>query len=129
VALCTLDDIVVFKVRAPGYKRWANPAGRVVTIEDDDLRPLVVIDPENREQVERLTNMFGQERANSVFHPDRPLMADQMQAALREFADPKPPRCPAALIIRGEHFACDSAEGHGLPHGNSTAEAIWGESE
>lgn len=53
----------------------------------DDLRRLVVIDPEDREQVERLAqaylDKFGS--GNSVA-----AIANQMQAALREFVKPTP---------------------------------------
>lgn len=50
-------------------------------------RPLVVIDPEDREQVERLAEAFwanwsGCDGSRSI----------GLQAALREFANPKPPR-------------------------------------
>ena len=47
-------------------------------------RPLVVIDPEDREQVKRLTEMY-----RSV---DNSIGWGPLQAALREFADPKPPK-------------------------------------
>jgi hypothetical protein len=51
---------------------------------DIEPRPLVVIDPEDREQVERLHLAYATTaKANRV---------DAMQAALREFADPKPPK-------------------------------------
>ena len=53
--------------------------------------PLVVIDPEDREQVERLTaahcETFGH---NSL--PAQPEEVSIMQAALREFANPTPPK-------------------------------------
>lgn len=47
-------------------------------------RPLVVIDPEDAEQVERLW------RAWTTLAPDHRLAQDCMQAALREFARPTP---------------------------------------
>lgn len=50
------------------------------------IRPLVVIDPEDREQVERLTRIYyGDKDGGPTPHDDR------MQAALREFANPTPP--------------------------------------
>jgi hypothetical protein len=59
-----------------------------------EIRPLVVIDPEDREQVERLYRAiyraFGDDPSD--YSPDD---ERDMQAALREFADPKPPRCVA----------------------------------
>lgn len=36
-----------------------------------------------------------------------------------------PGGCPAALIVRGEHFWCDREAPHGWPHGSTAAEAIW----
>ena len=53
-----------------------------------DVRPLVVIDPEDAEQVERLW------RAWTTHAPDYRLAQDNMQAALREFANPTPPKPP-----------------------------------
>lgn len=54
------------------------------------VRPLVVIDPKDREQVERLAALFRMERVKG----DRDAIVggstDAMQAALREFADLKP---------------------------------------
>lgn len=48
-------------------------------------RPLVVIDPENREQVERLRDSF-------IFATNEGMTTgDAMQHALREFANPTPP--------------------------------------
>jgi hypothetical protein len=56
-----------------------------------EIRPLVVIDPEDREQVERLYRAiyraFGDDPSD--YSPDD---ERDMQAALREFADPKPPK-------------------------------------
>jgi hypothetical protein len=62
------------------------------------IRPLVVIDPEDREQVERLVSAVL--TADAAHHEGRACYsttchADRMQAALREFAAPKPPRCVA----------------------------------
>lgn len=55
----------------------------------EDARPLVVIDPEDRQQAERLSVRFHNE-----FQGERRVIeggyVDAMQAALREFADPKP---------------------------------------
>lgn len=49
-----------------------------------DARRLVVIDPEDREQVERLADIFCKAPSSGWVH--------DMQAALREFANPKPPK-------------------------------------
>jgi hypothetical protein len=48
-----------------------------------DIRPLVVIDPEDREQVERLSVALGGDHYYGS--------TGILQAALREFANPKPP--------------------------------------
>lgn len=56
-----------------------------------DVRPLVVIDPENREQVERLDALIDA----GLCGKDTPKWsgpADVLQAALREFANPTPPK-------------------------------------
>lgn len=61
--------------------RWAANDPAIVT-----ARPLVVIDPEDREQVERLWRIW------TTFAPNHRLAQDNLQAALREYADPKPPK-------------------------------------
>lgn len=52
-----------------------------------DARPLVVIDPEDREQVERLASLYNSAAVQSVG-------TEPLRAALREFADPTPPEPP-----------------------------------
>lgn len=56
-----------------------------------DIRPLVVIDPEDREQVERLhqsiLRVYGQQKVTDA--ADNTML---MQAALREFDNPTPPK-------------------------------------
>lgn len=54
----------------------------------DDCAPVVVIDPEDREQVERLVASLGA-LSFSVWGCGA---VSAMQAALREFANPKPPK-------------------------------------
>jgi hypothetical protein len=51
-------------------------------------RPLVVIDPEDREQVERLVQAWERQAGESAFSTT----GRYLQAALREFANPTPPR-------------------------------------
>lgn len=51
-----------------------------------DGRPWVALDPEDREQVERLADAFGAASDPSIG------WIDQMRAALREFANPTPPK-------------------------------------
>lgn len=52
----------------------------------ENPRPLVVIDPEDSEQVERLWSAWRD------LAPDHRLAQDNLQAALRVFANPKPPK-------------------------------------
>lgn len=51
------------------------------------VRPLAVIDPEDREQVERLSEMVADEIVRNGLKS-----RDAMQAALREYANPTPPK-------------------------------------
>jgi hypothetical protein len=44
----------------------------------------------------------------------------RMQAALREFANPKPPKCPATLVIGGERLDCERSPGHVTDHRNDS---------
>ena len=57
-------------------------------------RPVVVIDPEDREAVERLQDLFADERDRNGGQSRLVVggWADAMQAALREYANPKPPK-------------------------------------
>lgn len=84
------------------------------------VRPLVVIDPEDREQVERLRLALAEHYRNDDGDFG-------VAAALREFANPTPPPCKSSLIFKGAHIPCDQPEGHGLSHANAAAGAIWGE--
>ena len=74
---------------------------------------LVVIDPEDREQVERLASIYyGKGWHNTYLHV-RPPMIDAMQAALREFANPTPrieePKGLGAVVrdVHGELWVRD----------------------
>jgi hypothetical protein len=71
--------------------RWVVTGGRAAA-PNYNVRPLVVIDPEDREQVERLALLINAQYDNHGVHPREVARA---QAALREFADPKSPRCVA----------------------------------
>ena len=53
-------------------------------------RPLVVIDAEDREQVERLTDLYERAIPDGLVTPTA--STDALQAALREFANPTPPK-------------------------------------
>ena len=61
-----------------------------------NLRRLVVIDPEGREEVERLRDLMDvawvDQGNGQVEARTRGARGNAMQAALREFADPKPPK-------------------------------------
>lgn len=57
-----------------------------------DLRPLVVIDPEDREQVERLTSALKLWRLKNIECLADEQEVTDVQAALREFANPTPPK-------------------------------------
>jgi hypothetical protein len=78
--------------------RWACSRGPEATTHavsaEDDVRPLVVIDPEDREAVERLLSLFFPGWAHVKENGSEIVGIDiaRMQAALREFADPKPPK-------------------------------------
>jgi hypothetical protein len=65
---------------------------RDITCEDNGCRPVVVIDPEDREQVERLLRGYAGWKADPDDITNYPEYVDHMQAALREFANPTPPR-------------------------------------
>lgn len=88
------------------------------------VRPLVVIDPEDRAQIERLAELMWSHRANLLTD-----LGEVVADAIREYAEPQHPKCKAALIFKGEHYPCDQFDGHGMTHGNTEAGAIWGEGE
>lgn len=73
-------------------KSYACENPEVVSTETEsavcpDCRPVVVIDPEDREAVERLVDQIT--RLNA---PGPATYADRVQLALREFATPTPPK-------------------------------------
>lgn len=70
--------------------RGGMPEG---TMEAYDLRPLVVIDPEDREQVERLYASW----LDNLAAPEREAQVNAMQAALRSLFDPPKPDEPKGL--------------------------------
>jgi hypothetical protein len=72
---------------------WRFGLGAFEWHDSDNIttaRPLVVIDPEDREQVERLESDLAERCGWSRLSSDA--RADALQAALREFATPTPPR-------------------------------------
>jgi hypothetical protein len=79
--------------RASTEARWVEFAnGNTARLSDQTIRPLVVIDPEDREQVERLLNLYWVERNpdDEADVQNYPEYVNDLQAALREIADPKP---------------------------------------
>ncbi|GAA2007866.1 hypothetical protein [Nocardioides kribbensis] len=73
--------------------------------EFSDVRPLVVIDPEDREQVERLLSAYWVERNPEDPGDARryPGYVSDLQAALREFANPTPlkPEVYEHIVVSG----------------------------
>lgn len=104
-----------------------------------DLRRLVVIDPEDREQVERLRDLMDEawvDQGNGqVEARTRGARGNALQAALCEFADPKPPKPeePTGLgavveDARGERWVWNAAGAggnHWLRVGPPTVWAAW----
>lgn len=76
---------------------WHNQSG-LADPPSDNRRPLVVIDPEDREQVERLEASVREANGWNMLHHDR--RTNALQAALREFANPTPeePTDPKARV-------------------------------
>lgn len=75
---------------------WTSAWAEITDSENvvESVRPLVVIDPEDREQVSRLGDAFCKARWDHTPGSNEcdPLTFSSMQAALREFAVPTPPR-------------------------------------
>jgi len=67
--------------RTAGLDRWSSVS---------EARPLVVIDPEDREQVARLAVAYMS--ANPGVASIEPTIHGRLTNALREFADPTPPK-------------------------------------
>lgn len=71
---------------------------RVAVNGYSDVRPLVVIDPENGEAVERLASLLWPHYdSNRLAHLRK---AEVTADALREFANPTPPKPPADVTAR-----------------------------
>ena len=62
---------------------WAHRWGGFSHYDGEEIRPLVVIDPENREQVERLRAALGYDHYYGT--------GGMLAASLREFANPPTP--------------------------------------
>lgn len=66
---------------------WVCRHGKSEDARVLEARPLVVIDPENNEQVERLESLYLADK-----HDKCDNTSDCMADALREFANPQPPK-------------------------------------
>ena len=91
-------DAVAFTIGGQEYRGIIDTDGRPYTTDkrasgrparSTSIRPLVVIDPDDREQVERLARLCSSVPAEMALSATR---LDAMQAALREFANPTPPK-------------------------------------
>lgn len=90
-------EVVAMRYHTGAEGGWQQAAGLAFDHFDADPqttpRPLVVIDPEDREQVERLIRAWVGATAGC---PDAlrvtEQQVDRLQAALREFANPTPPK-------------------------------------
>jgi len=84
-----------------------------------DARPLAVIDPEDREQVERLSRYIAAAECGDGMAP-----LDAVQAALREFADPTPPK-PAEPTGLGAVVECSDGRVFVVDHVHSDGTPRW----
>lgn len=95
---------------------WSSENGQAgIRYTTQDPRPLVVIDPEDEDAAFRLIDLYfsgGADRLN----------ARAMQAALREFADPKPskPEEPTGLGA-----VVEDANGLLWMRGKSSSHLVW----
>ena len=75
---------------------WVNNRFPIPVHDYNGVRPLVVIDPEDRAQVEMLRDLWDGAHAEQQGHKPsastKGARGNALQAALREFADPKPPK-------------------------------------
>lgn len=86
-------------------------------------RPLVVIDPEDREQVERLVAILHDGDSWFGRGPNQPTHASLLQKALHEFADPKPQEVFEHFVLRS---GVDTLKGGVLPTGQrSVCGKVW----
>jgi len=83
------------------------------------VESVAIIDPEDREAVERLADTLvrGDAYVDQI---------DNLQRALREYANPTPPPCSSGLSLSSGHVDCDEPVGHRGLHRNHDADLIWG---
>lgn len=102
---------------------WHNESG-YADPASDTRRPLVVIDPEDREQVARLADAI-----TAAMFADEYVARCDVAEGLRAFANPTPPRCTASLNVFGGagsiRHECRESVGHDGPH--VSAGASWAE--
>lgn len=96
------ERVMVHIGHDPANRCWHGPEANgdlrcLLAGQEQSARPLAVIDPEDREQVERFTNVLDREFERRGWAnqstPD-PDVVDAVQAALREFANSTPPKPP-----------------------------------
>ena len=140
---CDHPDVVAVRTGVPGNEGWAYSMvadnGKTTQSWSSDpdglsvVRPLVVIDPEDREQVERLVRIYYHDGGGPLDE-----LASRMQAALRGFVNPKPqkPEEPQGLgavvedgagsrFVRSDVETCNPWRGpNGLPWEWSDIDAV-----
>jgi hypothetical protein len=87
-------------------------------------RPVVVLDPEDAEEVERLAAAWDGIDLCDLPESPMTLRAIRMQAALRELAAPTPPKC-SPLALRAKNAECDLAPGHAGWHRSNGLGVSW----
>ena len=97
-----------------------------------DVRPLVVIDPEDREQVERLARGWHAEREHAIrweklSQHDRDESIRTQQAALRSLITPPRPEEPTGLgaVVEDEDGVTWVRSGDGYWHDSDGGTARW----
>lgn len=111
-----------------GYQyraHWMTASCDEVWSSVEAIRPLVVIDPADARQVQGLLTALAKQR------PELGITVGYvtLQAALREFASPTPPKCGAHLTLaptdnpRGFH--CDMSADHRGAHLDSSQHTAW----
>ena len=98
-------NVAIRVVGRPDF--WQYGVSQTASPTNADARPLVVVDPEGVEQVERLTRL--------IFGPLTSASGTSVQEALREFANPKPdePTGLGAVVedAEGNRWVRDEAGG------------------
>ena len=106
-----------------GY--YMDPHGHVHPNKlTEDYVPVVVISPEDREQVERLEAHIRAANGWNRLHMDR--RTDALQTALREFASPAPPKPDHAVgTVVEASAAFDDGKGFGPAKWAATEDGSW----